>query len=77
MKSDIEVEAVKEVSNEDEEHLKEENIEHNKSIVINIKQLIEENKLDIENIKDQIKLKDEYEAAQQEVLDDMFKGDWF
>ena len=57
LKQDTEAEAVKEVSNEDEEHLREENIEHNKGIMINIKQLIDENKLDIETIKDQIKLK--------------------
>ena len=57
MKDDIEAEAEKEVSNANEEHLREENIEHNKGIMINIKQLIEENKIDIENIKDQIKLK--------------------
>ena len=57
LKDDIEAEAEKEVANPNEEHLRDENIEHNKSIMINIKQLIEENKLDIENIKDQIKLK--------------------
>ena len=31
--------------------------------MINIKQLIEENKIDIENIKDQIKLKDKFKKS--------------
>ena len=64
MKDDIEAEAAKEVSNANEEHLQEENIEHNKGIMINIKQLIEENKIDIENIKDQIKLKVQFDKRQ-------------
>ena len=70
MKDDIEAEAEKEVSNANEEHLREENIEHNKGIMINIKQLIEENKIDIENIKDQIKLKVQFKIGSHIGCDD-------
>ena len=68
MKDDIEAEAEKEVSNANEEHLREENIEHNKGIMINIKQLIEENKIDIENIKDQIKLKVQFKKQSHRMV---------
>ena len=72
----MESEELRSIETETEAKLKNENIEHIRALLENIDELTEENEFDIEEIKEQITIMDEYKDRTLSVLNSLFSGNY-